>query len=573
MTIAIANVNSGTDSFGQWIEKSNKALYALSYGSVTVNSNTAIGNAAISGAFTANVLTTNSNISIGYSTVNTVISNTSVIIRSTSTTNTVYTANGMTIDGVVFYTGTIMRLGNTTLRFNNVSSNAGYFNSNVSVGNTVLYRNRILTDAMNVKVLYVSTDSTIGDPEANVYADRYGLQIYDNPTGVLVQNSKMTSTDLWIKNVHANGTIEANNLIVYGKFENLGLSGNISFTSNVTFLGQNNHFAEGLTSNGNIGIGVGFLNPQTLLHISKGVASPALPINSNTIIAIESDTENNLIEFRNSDNQGQVAGMIFVDNNQGGYMVYNTTGGSSGGYGDRLRLGAYTGINFEIGGESGQDGIASKPIRMQISATGATVNGTMRFLGATSGYTEFMANATAGSTTFILPSIDGTADQVLATDGAGKLSFKTVVTIPPPSTDLRIKSLGVGTNASGVEGEIRATGDITGFYSSDRSLKKNIAVIPNALEKISKINGVSFDWTDDVLIERGGEDDYFNRKHDVGVIAQEIEEVLPEVVATRENGVKAVKYDRIVALLIEGIKELKAELEEVKKNNCCNCGK
>jgi hypothetical protein len=83
---------------------------------------------------------------------------------------------------------------------------------------------------------------------------------------------------------------------------------------------------------------------------------------------------------------------------------------------------------------------------------------------------------------------------------------------------------------------------------------------------------VEFDWIDDVLFERGGEDDYFNRKHDVGVIAQEIEQVLPEVVGTRENGIKAVKYDRIVALLIEGIKELKAELDEVKKNGGCNCG-
>lgn len=209
---------------------------------------------------------------------------------------------------------------------------------------------------------------------------------------------------------------------------------------------------------------------------------------------------------------------------------------------------------------------------MQITSIGATVNGVMRFLGATSGYTQLIANNIAGSATFVLPSIDGNPDQVLATDGAGKLSFKTVVTVPPPTTDLRIKSLGVGTDASGVTGEIRATGDITGFYSSDRSLKNNIKNIENALEKISKVNGVSFDWTDEVLIERGGEDDYFNRKHDIGVIAQEIEQILPEVVATRENGIKAVKYDRIVALLIEGIKELKSEIEELKKNSCCDCG-
>jgi hypothetical protein len=55
------------------------------------------------------------------------------------------------------------------------------------------------------------------------------------------------------------------------------------------------------------------------------------------------------------------------------------------------------------------------------------------------------------------------------------------------------------------------------------------------------------------------------RKNDVGVIAQEIEKVLPQVVATRKDGIKAVKYDRIVALLIESVKELKKEIEELKK--------
>ena len=55
-----------------------------------------------------------------------------------------------------------------------------------------------------------------------------------------------------------------------------------------------------------------------------------------------------------------------------------------------------------------------------------------------------------------------------------------------------------------------------------------------------------------------------NTGHDVGVIAQEIEEVLPEVVQTRDNGYKAVKYEKIVPLLIEAIKELKQEIEELK---------
>jgi len=66
------------------------------------------------------------------------------------------------------------------------------------------------------------------------------------------------------------------------------------------------------------------------------------------------------------------------------------------------------------------------------------------------------------------------------------------------------------------------------------------------------------------MAQHGGEDGYFIREHDIGVIAQEIESILPEIVATREDGYKAVKYDRIVALLIEAIKELKSEVDQLK---------
>jgi len=132
------------------------------------------------------------------------------------------------------------------------------------------------------------------------------------------------------------------------------------------------------------------------------------------------------------------------------------------------------------------------------------------------------------------------------------------------STNVQFGSFGVGTAASGTTGEIRATNNITAYYSSDKRYKKNIITIQNPLEKIEKINGVEFDWTEEYMAQHGGEDGYFIREHDIGVIAQEIEEILPEIVATREDGYKAVKYDRIVALLIEAIKQLKHEVDSLK---------
>ena len=115
------------------------------------------------------------------------------------------------------------------------------------------------------------------------------------------------------------------------------------------------------------------------------------------------------------------------------------------------------------------------------------------------------------------------------------------------------------------DGNIQSRGNITAYYTSDRSLKTNVTNIPDALYKVNQINGVEFDWTDEYITKHGGVDGYFNRKHDVGVIAQEIEMVLPEVVAMRDDGTKAVRYEKIVALLIEAVKELSAEVEELKK--------
>ena len=133
------------------------------------------------------------------------------------------------------------------------------------------------------------------------------------------------------------------------------------------------------------------------------------------------------------------------------------------------------------------------------------------------------------------------------------------------SDDVEHDSLGVGTPAGGTTGLIRATNDVVAFYSSDITFKENINIIPNPMDMVSKINGVYFDWKKDFLDSRCGEDNYFNRKKDVGVIAQEIEQVLPEIVGTRPDGTKAIKYDRLTCLLIECVKNLQNQINSLKK--------
>lgn len=133
--------------------------------------------------------------------------------------------------------------------------------------------------------------------------------------------------------------------------------------------------------------------------------------------------------------------------------------------------------------------------------------------------------------------------------------------------DASTDRVGIGTNAPAqalhVVGQIVATDDITAFYSSDRRLKQDIEPIEDAVEKIKQINGVTYAWNDEYLKDKYV-DGYFVRDREAGVIAQEIEEVLPEVVATRENGYKAVKYDRLVALLIQAVKEQQEQIDELK---------
>jgi hypothetical protein len=130
--------------------------------------------------------------------------------------------------------------------------------------------------------------------------------------------------------------------------------------------------------------------------------------------------------------------------------------------------------------------------------------------------------------------------------------------------NVQMGSLGIGTAASGTAGEIRATDNITGYYSSDSRLKENIVNIDGALEKVSMLKGVTFDWCEDYIKERGGEDGYFIKKHDTGLIAQDVQEVLPEIVRKKKDGYLGVQYDKMVGLLVEAIKELRTEINELK---------
>ena len=114
------------------------------------------------------------------------------------------------------------------------------------------------------------------------------------------------------------------------------------------------------------------------------------------------------------------------------------------------------------------------------------------------------------------------------------------------------------TGSADIDGDINATGDITAYYSSDERLKENITRIKSPSTKIKLIHGVEFDWVPKKGIHN-------NKGRDVGVIAQDIEKILPEIVITKKNGYKAVNYEKLVALLIEVNKDLLERVEELER--------
>jgi len=124
--------------------------------------------------------------------------------------------------------------------------------------------------------------------------------------------------------------------------------------------------------------------------------------------------------------------------------------------------------------------------------------------------------------------------------------------------------VGTPTGTVGAVGEIRATNEITAYYSSDQVLKENVRLISNPIEMLNQIRGVYFDWKDSYISYRGGEDGYFVRKHDVGVIAQDVEKVLPQVVALKGDGYLGVKYEKIIPLLIESIKAQQQQIAQLQ---------
>ena len=119
-------------------------------------------------------------------------------------------------------------------------------------------------------------------------------------------------------------------------------------------------------------------------------------------------------------------------------------------------------------------------------------------------------------------------------------------------------SVGIGITPSGTAGRLDAAGDVVAFSTSDSRLKDNITNIPDAVSKVLAMNGVTYTWKPELESVHGF------TGNDLGLIAQEVEAVLPLAVRERWDGYKAVRYDKVIAVLVEAIKELNARIEALE---------
>jgi hypothetical protein len=197
-------------------------------------------------------------------------------------------------------------------------------------------------------------------------------------------------------------------------------------------------------------------------------------------------------------------------------------------------------------------------------ANSATITAATANTASTIVLRDASGNFSAGTITATLSGNASTATSATSATSATTATTATTANATNTANNFQMNSLGVGTAGSGTAGEIRATNNVTAYYSSDIKFKENVRNIPNAAATAAAIGGKLFDWKAEYLEEHGGEDGYFIVKADFGVIAQDVLAKFPVAVRTRPDGSLAVDYEKLSALALAAVAEQEARIAKLE---------
>ena len=409
-----------------------------------------------------------------------------------------------------------------------------YFLNNLAIGATTSHQD-------NQGGLVISKQKTIAFSDHPVSQSMSSsLLIYNTPTNKLAFDSN---------EIHQYGS----NLYVVAQ-GNETADGNIQFKTGNTNTSITDSKTLFLSSSGNVSIGT--TTPQAKFHVSQSAASLAIAASSG-----QRDVAHLLSSVT-------TAGLKIQDKD-----TINTSGNYNGIYikENDLQLITSKSVALSIDKENNITASADFSASGLLYASASDANGTNyhtllvdtasgRFYhtgsygGGGGTGTTVVANPSGTPTTDLTKiTIAGTSYNIpasyLSTDGGGGISIGN-------STNVGIGGASTSNHQLMVYGNGVFQGDVVAYYTSDKRLKDNIKPIEDPIGKIKQIGGYSFDWNDKQNTYEGT---------DFGVIAQEIEQVLPSLVQTREDGYKGVKYDKIVSLLIEVVKDQQKQIDELKK--------